>query len=39
MHGPKRFEGEASLWVNTFFLVPEPGIQITREHIANAAII
>jgi len=23
-------------WVNTFFLVPEPGIQITREHIANA---
>jgi hypothetical protein len=23
-------------WVNTYFRVPEPGILITREHIANA---
>jgi|ERR1051326_4291379 hypothetical protein len=23
-------------WLNTYFLVPEPGILITREHIANA---
>lgn len=23
-------------WLNTYFLVPEPGIPITREHIANA---
>ena len=23
-------------WLNTYFLVPEPGIPITRERIANA---
>lgn len=23
-------------WLNTYFLVPEPGIPITREHISNA---